>query len=330
MKGRFADAPADADSNTHINMNPAPTDCVSRVTFNPSGTHLLSASWSSLASINDATTGHLLAESPHPQKVPLLDACWTTSDNIAVASLDGAILHSPASLSAWTEVGRHASAARCVIYSADVSLLASAGWDGSLRLWDARSASPAGDCALGGKAFGLARCGPNRVVAITSQRKVLIVDLRRHDQFVHAKMPPALTHQLRGISANEEGSLYVVGSTEGRVAVEWPDEAGRGYSFRCHRQEGLAFPVNAIAHNRKYGSFATGGADGHVAFWDAGGRKRISQCAKQPTSIASVDFSPDSSRIAVAVSYTFEEGEKDHPPDSIHVRELQDSEIKVV
>lgn len=311
-------------------MLPAPSDCVSRVAFNPSGTHLLSTTWSGVASINLASSGHLVNEGSHRQTRPLLDACWNTDEHVAVAALDGSVLYSPASLSSWAEVGRHSAAARSILYNSECSLLASGGWDGSLRLWDVRSATPAGETELGGKAYGLAHYGPNCVIAITSKRKVLIVDLRKHEEFVHAKIPSALTYQLRGISADESGTLYVVGSTEGRVAAEWPDEPQRGYSFRCHRQEGLAFPVNDIAHNKKYGSFATGGADGHVAFWDAEGRKRISQYAKQPTSIASVDFSPDSRRIAVAVSYTFEEGEKDHPPDAIHVRDVQDSEIKVV
>lgn len=118
------------------------------------------------------------------------------------------------------------------------------------------------------------------------------------------------------------------GGTEGRVAVDWLQDADRdAFSFRCHRLDGLAFPVNCIAHNTRFGSFATGGGDGHVSFWDGQARKRIAQLTRYPTSIASIDFSDDSSRIAVAVSYTFEEGEKDHPPDEVHIRDLDDTFI---
>ena len=88
------------------------------------------------------------------------------------------------------------------------------------------------------------------------------------------------------------------------------------------------FPVNAIAFHPLHGTFATGGCDSMVAIWDGEQKKRITQLPAFPTSIAALDFSRDGSLLAVASSYTFEEGDKDHPADQIFVRRVQDSEVR--
>jgi cell cycle arrest protein BUB3 len=62
--------------------------------------------------------------------------------------------------------------------------------------------------------------------------------------------------------------------------------------------------------NNKYGTFGSGGCDGIVNIWDAKNRKRLAQFNKYPTSIASLCFSPNSEKLAIASSYTFEEGSK--------------------
>ena len=87
-------------------------------------------------------------------------------------------------------------------------------------------------------------------------------------------------------------------------------QAGK-YAFKCHRRaEGgrdLVFPVNAIAFNTPHGTFATGGGDGVVNFWDGAHKKRLAQVAGYPTSVAALAFSGDAARLAVASSYTFEQ-----------------------
>jgi hypothetical protein len=46
-----------------------------------------------------------------------------------------------------------------------------------------------------------------------------------------------------------------------------------------------------------------------------------------PTSISAVAFHQDGSEIAIASSYTFEDGDREHrPPDELFVRKLLDSE----
>jgi len=61
---------------------------------------------------------------------------------------------------------------------------------------------------------------------------------------------------------------------------------------------------------------------------DGANRKRICQLPKYPTSIASLAFNENGTLLAIASSYTFEEGEKDHPPDAIFIHKVLDSDVK--
>ena len=58
-----------------------------------------------------------------------------------------------------------------------------------------------------------------------------------------------------------------------------------------------------------YGTFATGGCDGMVNVWDGANKKRICQYPAYPTSIAALNFSANGEKLAVAASYTWEQGE---------------------
>lgn len=78
----------------------------------------------------------------------------------------------------------------------------------------------------------------------------------------------------------------------------------------------------------RLGTFATGGDDGLVSIWDGENRKRIRQLPPYPTSISDVAFSRGGDLLAVASSYTFSEGERDHPNDAIFVRQVDDSDVR--
>jgi cell cycle arrest protein BUB3 len=72
----------------------------------------------------------------------------------------------------------------------------------------------------------------------------------------------------------------------------------------------------------------SGGADGCVNCWDAKHKKRLINYTGYPTSISSLSFNHDGTLLAIASSYTFEEGEKDHPSDAIYIREVNSSDVK--
>lgn len=104
------------------------------------------------------------------------------------------------------------------------------------------------------------------------------------------------------------------------------------YAFKCHRVGDTVYPVNCIDFHPKFGTFATGGCDGTVVCWDGWNKKKLTTLPKFPTSIAAMAFSHDGSKLAIASSYTFEEGEREHPRDEIYVRTMlvQECQPKIV
>lgn len=98
--------------------------------------------------------------------------------------------------------------------------------------------------------------------------------------------------------------------------------------MKCHRSADKIFPVNAIAFHPIHHTFATGGCDGNVFTWDGENKKRVGHYSGYGTSIAALAFNYDGSLLAVAASYTYEEGEKDHPPDAVFLRAPLETEVR--
>jgi len=146
----------------------------------------------------------------------------------------------------------------------------------------------------------------------------------------------SLKYQTRCARIFPDNTGYALGSIEGRVAIEYfdpsPEEQARKYAFKCHRTVTggvqTVWPVNAISFHPIFGTFATGGCDGIVNIWDGQNKKRLCQFHKYPTRIAALAFDPNGATLAIASSYTFEEGEKDHPPDAVILRQIGEVEVK--
>ena len=56
-------------------------------------------------------------------------------------------------------------------------------------------------------------------------------------------------------------------------------------------------------------------------------KKRLAQLQPFPTSVAALAFNADGSKLAIASSYCFEEGEKDHPKDELYVHTVLNHEV---
>lgn len=238
---------------------------------------------------------------------------------------------------AITNLGQHQEAIRCVDWSDAMRMAVSGSWDKSVSFWDPRQATPQfSNLSVVGKVYTLGLQGHTLVVG-TDTRNVAIFDMRHTGAGPTQNRESSLKHQTRCIRCMIDGSGYVLSSTEGRVAVEYFDEQkNRGkYAFKCHRQtdkvanQTTVYPVNSIAFHPTYGTFATGGCDGIVNVWDGANKKRICQFQPYPTSIASMSFNHAGEYIAIAASYTWEQGELRNPPkDSIFIRPVRDYEVK--
>jgi cell cycle arrest protein BUB3 len=315
--------------------SPEPSDGVTRVKFSPCGGTLLVAGWAGELALHSATHGaQSCASAFSPGAVPILDATWApTGGAVYGAGLDGTVYVSQLSTSSLSPcmplLTRHSAAASSVMTFSD-GAIASGSWDGTVCLHDIRENVEGDTFQAGAKVLAMTAVDDMCLAFITTAKCARVVDRRKitDGEFLH-DIVPAMSAPLRSISASPTRPVLVLGTTDGRVAVESLDAVVRQFAFKCHRMDGQAYPVNCIVHSTKYGSFATGGGDGLVTVWDGVARKKIHQYNRELTSIASIDFSPENNALmAVAISYTFEAGQRDHPRDRVVIKAVADTDIR--
>jgi cell cycle arrest protein BUB3 len=214
--------------------------------------------------------------------------------HVITGGCDGTIRKLDITTSQVTLVGKHSTndsnnnsvACSCLSSTDDEHLIVSAGWHQQLHVWDTRVSTsallqPISTIQLPGKAFSM-DIDPkkkNLIAVATSGRRTCFIDLR-HTKNSSVELDyggldlvldreSSLKYQTRCIRFIPDGDAIVVGSIEGRAAVEYLDDLGRTakgkkFAFKCHRVGDMVYPVNAIECHPLYGTFATGGCDGTV------------------------------------------------------------------
>jgi cell cycle arrest protein BUB3 len=147
-----------------------------------------------------------------------------------------------------------------------------------------------------------------RIVIGMAGKNIAIYDIRA-GKIEDERLSP-LSHPTRCLACMPDGNGYVIGSTEGRVGVEYfPGKSEKGYKFKCHRDttdtENLIYPLNSICYHPIYGTFATGGSDGTVCTWDGVGKKRIS--ASNYQAVQSLAYNRDGTLLAIGCGYGYED-----------------------
>ncbi|KAI8921578.1 WD40-repeat-containing domain protein [Entophlyctis helioformis] len=313
----------------------APRDGISSVEFSRIDPSLLAvASWDKTVSLYDVVANVTRARYSHQAAV--LDLAFSSAEDVVYsAGLDRVVKQYNVASQSERDLGSHEDAVRCVEYSSELRQVITGSWDKSVKLWDDRqSTALTGTLDQPDKVYSLSTV-QNKVVVATAGRRVLIYDLRAMKQ-IFEEHETTLKFMIRKVACTPTGEGFASSSIEGRIAVEYFDRAAevqaKNYSFKCHRQtiDGVdtIYPVNALAYHPIRGTFASGGGDGIVNIWDGLNKKRLKQYARYPTSIASLSFNKDGTLLAVASSYTFEEGEKDHPVDAVYVRSISDAEVR--
>ncbi|KAL5218330.1 hypothetical protein ABZP36_019014 [Zizania latifolia] len=287
-----------------------PTDGISNLRFSNHSDHLLVSSWDKTVRLYDADANVLKGEFVHPGAV--LDCCFHDDSSGFSAGADHTVRRLVFSSSKEDVLGQHDAPVCCVEYSFAAGQVITGSWDKTIKCWDPRGASGT-ECTLVGtydqpeRVYSLSLVG-NRLVVATAGRHVNIYDLRNMSK-PEQKRDSSLKYQTRCVQCFPNGTGYALSSVEGRVSMEF-------------------FDLSESAQSKKYGTFATGGCDGFVNVWDGINKKRLYQYSKYASSIAALSFSKDGHLLAVASSYTYEEGEKSHEPDAIFIRSVNDVEVK--
>lgn len=204
----------------------------------------------------------------------------------------------------------------------------SGSWDENVIGWD--GGKPVQNLKVDGKVFAMDIL-ENTMIVASSKNRVQVFDIRSLGKEL-VNEESSLKYQTRSVKLFKGG--YYIASVEGRVGMEYFEHKKDAFAFKCHRQkmdgQTYVFPVNCIEVHPIYDTFATGGCDGAVHVWDGKKKKRVASLRKYDTSISSMSFSLDGSKLAIAASYTFEGGIKDHPQDAIFVQPMMDKQVRPI
>lgn len=312
-----------------------PTDGITRICF-PQGrgdTHVAVSSWDKTVRIYDATAPQH-AKAIHTDNAPVLDVAFLRDSSTFIAGgVSKKVMLWVVGGRSGDALGKHDDAVRCIEWHGKSNQVFSGSWDKTVKAWDPRQKHANATVQVGGKVFSMSTSDDRLCVGL-STKQVAVYDVRALSQPLQVRDPP-LKYQLRAIRCMPNGEGFCAGSVEGRVAWEY-FEPGPGkvkYAFKCHRKtvDGTehVYPVNAIAFHPEHGTFASGGGDGVVSVWDGVARKRLWRLPEFETSIASLAFSGDGTRLAIAVSYTYEMGpQKSVPANKLFIRNVSETDMR--
>ncbi|EPS57466.1 hypothetical protein M569_17352, partial [Genlisea aurea] len=258
------------------------TDAISRVRFASSSDNLLISSWDSFLRLYDVDESQLRLEASN-DGTALLDCCFE-SDSVALsADSDGSILRYDLYTAEKNAIGKHDDIATCVEYSVETSQIITAGWDKKVKLWDPRSATSSSSLiTLPVVAESISLRGFSLMIGL--ETRVQLHDLRYSDESNRPKERTIGAH-IKCVRSCSYFEGFTVGSVDGRVSVQYPDESGsknEGYAFRCQPSSKYGkchlASVNDISFDPSNdGVFATGDSDGYVLVWDTKSRRRVQQ-----------------------------------------------------
>ncbi|KAL0490427.1 mitotic checkpoint protein BUB3 [Acrasis kona] len=299
----------------------------------------MATSWDKTVRFYDTAKNILTTQHSHDGAV--LDGCFSNDSRQAFSGgLDCTLRSFDLSSQKQTSIGMHEKPIKSICtLPKDPNMILTGGWDGKVKLWDLRCSDqePIATTTTG-KVFTMDTTKDgSKIIVGTSERQVLMFDINNNKFNMLQKRESALKYQTRCIKCSLDGTGYALSSIEGRVAIEYFDPSPQvqelKYAFKCHRGKlnnvEILYPVNTIAYHPIHGTFATGGCDGMVNIWDGASKKRLCQYHKYPTSIAALSFNRDGTLLAIATSYTFEEGQRSEPQDNdIVIRKVLDIDVK--
>lgn len=241
---------------------------------------------------------------------PLLSCEWAEHTFIC-GGADGAISAN------GKQIGAHEDAVSSLAYSAGTSQIISGSFDSTVKTWDLRTPNLIADLKVQNKIYSLCTMGPYSVICGCGNQTIFTFDTRRPEKGKLTKSP--LQYNISCVCATDD--MYAIGSFEGRVGI--CDSRDNTFSFKAHFKveddAKLIYSTNAMCFNPKTQDLATGGGDGKIIIWDLEKKKERLDIGPFNTSISSLDFSPSGDMLITAISYCYENGNIDHPKDSIRL-----------
>jgi mRNA export factor len=232
-----------------------------------------------------------------------------------------------------TVVARHDAPVRhCFFVPQLNNMLVTGSWDRTLKYWDCRQPTPVHTQALPDRVHAMDVAYPLAVVG-TANRRIQVFNLT-NPATPYKDIESPLKFQTRCVACFPDTMGYLVGSIEGRVAVQHVEDAlqTKNFTFKCHREGADIYAVDSIAFHPQFGTFVTTGADGAYNFWDKDSKQRLKAMAKANAPIPCGVFNMDGSIYAYAVCSDWSHGHAGHDPAGAQAHILlhptQEAEVK--
>ncbi|KAG6812833.1 hypothetical protein H0H92_016102 [Tricholoma furcatifolium] len=281
------------------------------------------------------TDGEVKAKFEH--RAPVLACCFSDATHAFSGGLDTSVRELDLATENIRNLGAHNDSISGMTYARESGLLITGSWDRTIRFWDSRASSPQHSSHDTPERIYHLDLVHNTLVVAMASRLFNIYDIRKMDSLVQQR-ESSLKFMTRALACMPDGEGYATASVEGRIAVEYFGTTSaaeeKKYAFKCHRQTtgdvDHVWPVNALAFHPTFNTFASGGSDATVSIWDHKVKKRLRQYPKFTNPISSLAFNCDGTKLAIAASYTWDEGEaglKIAERPAIFVRKLGD-EVK--
>jgi len=320
-------------NNDFLVANP-PNDGISSLEWSPTGNFLVATAWDGdVYCYEVANNGQALPKASTKHEAPVLCSAWS-QDGASVFSggCDKIAKKWDLASGQATQIAQHDAPIRHMAWIQEVGLLCTGSWDRTLRYWDTRQPNPALTVQLPERVYALDVTHPLLVVGC-AERQIQIFNLN-NPQVPFKQLLSPLKYQTRCVATFPDRSGYLVGSIEGRVAVQHVEDnlQSKNFTFKCHR-EGTQdiYAVNSISFHPTFGTFVTAGADGNFNFWDKDSKQRLKNMNKCAAPISCGNFNRDGTIYAYAVSYEWSKGGDNslaNTPNNIYLHAVSESEVK--
>ncbi|EME26257.1 hypothetical protein Gasu_61000 isoform 2 [Galdieria sulphuraria] len=291
-------------------VNQSPNDTVSSIAFSPKAlapnNFIVAGSWDNEVRLwQIQASGDTSPIGMIQHEAPVLDVAWS-ADGMTIFSVGcerTGKMWNPAT-NQVQPIAQHDAPIRCVRFASDLGTgspaVVTGSWDKTLKYWDPRASTntPLGTVTLPERVYAMDVLGPVLVVA-TANRRTLVYDIRNPTTPYRDKESP-MRYQSRCVAIFTDMTGFALGSIEGRVGIEYIQEADQKLSFayKCHRdRNNRIFAVNAISFHPVFGTFSTAGSDGYFNFWDKDSKMRLHQFQQVNQPITCTAFNHDGKNV---------------------------------
>eukprot|EP01026_Neomeris_dumetosa_P019115 TRINITY_DN1765_c0_g1_i2.p1 TRINITY_DN1765_c0_g1~~TRINITY_DN1765_c0_g1_i2.p1 ORF type:complete len:345 (-),score=34.25 TRINITY_DN1765_c0_g1_i2:393-1427(-) len=321
--------------NNDIEVCVHPQDGVSSLSFSPTADILVATCWDNQALCYEINrqNGQSFAKASQKLQQPLLCSAWTADGaNVFIGGCDNQITMWNLQTNQTQVVAKHDQPVKHCFFLPDKNMLVTGSWDKTLRYWDLRSPNPAYVHQCKERVYGMHIRNQLLVVGL-AERIIQVFNLGQPQQ-VYQEVESPLKYQTRCVACFPDQDGYLIGSIEGRIAVQYLQETSdkKNFTFKCHREGSDVYAVSAMDFHPVQGTFCTAGSDGSYSFWDKESRQRLKVMVKADQPISAAAFNKDGSLYCYAVSYDWSKGYQHYDPNTnknyVLIHKVADTDVQ--